>query len=515
MSENLIGGHCKPLPKEPGGVDEHGPLLDIVGSVLNVFKIGDEMDKEGEVPAVLYDAVCSHCKNRCNQDLFSVGNLRAHEYRCAGCNKTCRCTNFLRCSGAAKVQALWDEALCCQCESAIERSISLDGNSKDHSSPEHHHPDEVLCTPCESVPEHSTSADSNSKDTREGFFGPSKAQPLPCHPGKPTGPDGWSVLAHLFLPPGIEEAAVVTPLKTRALVHAPEMSEVGKCSQPQASGLNTARELNSPRLPRQTPLSMMKASALAGDIELYPDTHQTVTDNYEESLLSAVKELCTGENEPPSDANHAHFSETVQPDGWSILAHLFLPPGLEEAAGVTPLKTRVQAPSSHLGSPPLTARGNGAEMYADTHKLRRRSHSLERRCHYERWTDKSAPPLSADYSRETSLPLSTMPVELPSSADHARFSGTVQALKNAMRTTSPVTRVPAEVAAGASTTDLEAWQYMREALLAWPGPERANIDKYRAMICHEAWLKRWIKACGGDMIWVLSLLALLVQKCKC
>ena len=49
----------------------------------------------------------------------------------------------------------------------------------------------------------------------------------------------------------------------------------------------------------------------------------------------------------------------------------------------------------------------------------------------------------------------------------------------------------------------ESWQAVREVVLNWPGPERADVDRYRELCSHKAWVRRWVVSCGGDEAWAV------------
>lgn len=44
----------------------------------------------------------------------------------------------------------------------------------------------------------------------------------------------------------------------------------------------------------------------------------------------------------------------------------------------------------------------------------------------------------------------------------------------------------------------QAWEVVRDALLAWPGEERNLVQKYRWLI-HGSWVRMWLNACHNDM----------------
>jgi len=210
--------------------------------------------------------------------------------------------------------------------------------------------------------------------------------------------------------------------------------------------------------------------------------------------------------------------DSPAPDAWDVLAHLLLPPGV---AGSTPLKRSKKRDKPHCAAPGCHAPTPADDTVLETGERSRLSRSLvqnadtaqrtvslspvqtQRPASRQRLAHAAAAP---NFYKTPSETVADAPEEAHASRERNEEAlvETAKALKAAMQVTSPVTHVPEEVVAGARTTDLEPWEYMREALLSWPGPERANVDKYRAMLCHPAWIKRWLKACGGDVTWAMQ-----------
>jgi hypothetical protein len=337
---------------EPGSVS----VLDYLQSVMATAELEDAHEK---APAVLHDAVCSHCAERCRHELVAVGVMRASEYRCSHCSgRTCMCTNFAVCNGAARGSLLWDDALCSTCEGAVQRFSSGD-----------------------------LTLEGMVQELKE----PKLQEPVVQEEPEPE-PDGWAVLAHLLLPPGVPGSTLRRRRKKTTTPHhvvgspAPNRPEASEDSRTRRRSWRATIRTGS-----LSPVRMQRPS-------LDDDDSAAPVFGRHDSAAPAFKHL-------PSVGTAADALE--------------------------------EAPTLHEGSA---------------------VHLME----------------------------------------------TAQALKAAMHVTRPVTEVPEEVMADARSTDREPWEYMREALLSWPGPERANVDKYRAMLCHPAWIKRWLKACDGDMVWAMK-----------
>jgi hypothetical protein len=49
----------------------------------------------------------------------------------------------------------------------------------------------------------------------------------------------------------------------------------------------------------------------------------------------------------------------------------------------------------------------------------------------------------------------------------------------------------------------EPWIAVRDVVLNWPGPERADVDLYRHLCAHKAWVNRWVVSCSGDEAWAV------------
>ena len=218
-------------------------------------------------------------------------------------------------------------------------------------------------------------------------------------------------------------------------------------------------------------------------------------------------------NTPP----HKHTSANTHA-GWSVLAHILLPPGLDGGTQLSKKREQssdpVQRPSAQIHDVFFDAEHVPAHQHASPPRLSntpRKQPPSPTKFQKKSPTNSLTPPKVPLCRALPNVPPITFGGEGGGEGvtdDHAhsraRILETVHALKSAMQVTSPVAVVPPIVAAGASTTDLEPWLYIREALLSWPGQERANIDKYRGMLCHEAWIKRWLFACGGDVVWAMQ-----------
>ena len=196
-------------------------------------------------------------------------------------------------------------------------------------------------------------------------------------------------------------------------------------------------------------------------------------------------------------------TSSPKPDGWSVLAHILLPPGLD--GGVSLRKTpKPRHESSALAEEPSRSprllRGMSQPDLQSQLPASDREGDAEAAVTEASRVQRRVEPVRVEADAAVS------PARCPSSSSGSETSlaQTVQALKAAMHVANPVAQVPAAVADRASTTQLEPWQFMREALLSWPGPERDNVDKYRAMVCHQVWLQRWLTACGGDVVWAMK-----------
>lgn len=364
----MPGAELAPLTSR---AHEYGGRESLLTDVWSMLGRVDEGEGEGQVhfEPPFIEAFCSHCESRATHELVAIGEIRASEYRCGSCRgRTCRCANFDHCGGAARVELLWDEAMCHQCSSAVERTI------------------EGI------VPDLKPQADAT------------EAWPPALAKSEPE-PDGWAVLAHLMLPPGLDGGV---RLKKR-----PDKVDIAAHVPANAPGSPSTRRSQSESPLRQRCPSPRRTEHAA-------NTHM---------LMSAL---------PPLPRRNASTTD------------------LDEY-------TDAQNESENAGQLCGQRAGLGSQ-------------------------EPSTPPSCASPTPDNSEAL----VE------------TAKALKAAMQVAHPVMSLPAEVVEGASTTELETWEYMREALLSWPGPERENIDKYRAMICHEAWIRRWLHACAGDAKWAMT-----------
>ena len=280
------------------------------------------------------------------------------------------------------------------------------------------------------------------------------------------------------------------------------------------------------------------------------------------STVSPSPDLPGMEKRPSGspETSAAAAQQTPEPEQiWQdVLAHILLPPGIDGDSGKKLSRRRPRSPTQAMdaGGPAV---GNGdqiasglrrsqsqqgmhetADIFAAaTHNLpplpspacdgvaepplvaeRTPSHVLRKRSH-------STEPASTPFDKEA--PVSTQLMQ-----GHERLQATAEALRSVMHVSHPVTAVPDELAAGAAVTELEPWEYLREALLSWPGPERVNIDRYRAMLCHKVrllsvlchkvwllrcvsvlchnvwllchkvWLLRWLRSCEGDAVWAMK-----------
>jgi hypothetical protein len=71
-------------------------------------------------------------------------------------------------------------------------------------------------------------------------------------------------------------------------------------------------------------------------------------------------------------------------------------------------------------------------------------------------------------------------------------------------------------AAAAAAGEEEPWATVRDVVLNWPGPERADVDAYRELCAHKAWVRRWVVSCAGDEAWAVrsSPAPAVVRKCR-
>jgi hypothetical protein len=322
-------GHVEQTPLPGTEEAREASLLSGVWGMLGGVLPPDEVEvAEFEQPFI--EAFCSHCESHATHELVTVGEIRASEYRCSLCRgRTCRCANHPRCGGMAKVQMLWDEAMCVQCSSAVERSIEGIGIG------------------------------------RELEHRPSSPPTLQKSSSEPV--DGWAVIAHLMLPPGLDGGI---QLKKR-----PRPAPAHGVAEPPDSPTRRSQSV-SPL--RQRGLSPLRAECDA--------TH-------EQAFSNAPK--------PLPRRTTPQWDTRIENNGASSPADAALS-GQGFPAAVPAARTPRESRTAGPGTP---------EALADTAK----------------------------------------------------------ALQAAMQVANPVTSLPDEVAAGASTTELETWEYVREALLSWPG----------------------------------------------
>jgi hypothetical protein len=56
----------------------------------------------------------------------------------------------------------------------------------------------------------------------------------------------------------------------------------------------------------------------------------------------------------------------------------------------------------------------------------------------------------------------------------------------------------ARAAGGDGAAPMEPWRVVRDAVLCWPGPERADVARCEELCTHGAFARRWLAASGGD-----------------
>lgn len=111
------------------GKEEHShdevPFLGALAQLLHIP--ADANDHEQLEAAETIEARCSHCEEECTHRLVERNNVRKDEYCCSKCSeRTCKCLKFDTCHGAAKSNFLWDDALCTECDHAVEQFASGD-----------------------------------------------------------------------------------------------------------------------------------------------------------------------------------------------------------------------------------------------------------------------------------------------------------------------------------------------------------------------------------------------------
>ncbi len=57
---------------------------------------------------------------------------------------------------------------------------------------------------------------------------------------------------------------------------------------------------------------------------------------------------------------------------------------------------------------------------------------------------------------------------------------------------------PDFAASATGATPMESWKVVRDAVLCWPGPERADVARFEELCAHGAFARRWLAASGGD-----------------
>ena len=434
------------VPAEPGQLAPKRVVELQRTDIFRMFVSSTLGQTDREDAAELRDTFCSHCMARTHHELHAIGELRASRYSCTGCQgQTCRCANFSSCAGAAIGGLMWDEALCVPCQKSVAE-----------------------------------------------FCG---APALYSAAERDAGPDGVCIVREYYV------CVCVCICVCWCLC---------VCCVCICVCVSVCSYLCVYMSARACLCLVCRSLCLSVSLSVCSCVGVSVPVS---ASVTACRYAYKRSNTPP----HKHTSANTHA-GWSVLAHILLPPGLDGGTQLSKKREQssdpVQRPSAQIHDVFFDAEHVPAHQHASPPRLSntpRKQPPSPTKFQKKSPTNSLTPPKVPLCRALPNVPPTTFGGEGGGEGvtdDHAhsraRILETVHALKSAMQVTSPVAVVPPIVVAGASTTDLEPWLYIREALLSWPGQERANIDKYRGMLCHEAWIKRWLFACGGDVVWAMQ-----------